>query len=1079
VSSRKIGILLVDDEADHVELIQRALSAASFDAGLSVVGSLAEAQTFLKESPPDIVIADYHLPDGNGLQLLPDDVEKPTIPIIILTGHGDEKVAAAALKAGALDYVVKSDETLNDVAHIVERGLREWKHIADRRQAETVLSENAERLQLALGAANQAWFDANIQTGEIQVSPEYAGMIGYDSETFKSSLPHWMESLHPDDRDAVMATFQRCLTSGGPVSMEYRRKTKSGGWTWMSSTGKIVEWDDAHKPLRMIGIHTNISERKQAEALLLNERERIISILNKVGDPIFVKDNDHRLVLANHAFFDMFGMEESAAIGKTLAEQVPANERQQFLAVDRKVLDTGISDQREESLTLGGITRIIITRKSRFIDRFGEKYLVGSIHDFTERKEAEAAVLASEEKFRATFNQAAVGIAHLTTDGGWVKVNDRLCDIVGYSRDELMHLTFQDITHPDDLELDLSHVNELLAGDIEHYSMEKRYIRKSGETIWINLTASLVRQADGSPDYFISVVEDINQRKQAELLVEKTGKMAHVGGWELDIETMTMLWTEEVHRIHEVPMDYTPPLADAINFYAPEDRPVIQQVVQRAIDDGTPYDVEVRFITAKGKNLWVHALGEAHLKDGKPFKLSGTFQDITERKEGELVLREKKAFSDALINTAQEVVVVLNPDASIRYINPYMEALSGFKLAEVEGKDWFNTFLPKKDWSELRKLFGKAIGDVTTKGNINPIISKSGDERLIEWHDTALKDAEGGVVGLLTIGRDVTERKQAEQKIKQGHRLIVETEEIGKVGGWEFNVETSELKWTDEVYKIHELEVGSDLKIIEAINFYTPESRPIIEQAVQRAIENNEPYDLELGIITAKGNHRYVHAIGRSDPENRRVYGFFQDITERKHAESALQAVFESTVMPIRQDFFAGIVGSLCDWLEADCAIVSEIVSEGHVRALAMQLDGKAIEDYEYDLIDTPCAGADELGFCAYAEGVCEAFPKDKELIDMNAEGYFGVALRDKSEKTIGILCVISRKKLNLPPKVQQVFEIIAARAAVEIERLQAEERVRGKFDEIERMNKLMIGREMKMEELRQEIKRLKGEQDA
>jgi len=118
-----------------------------------------------------------------------------------------------------------------------------------------------------------------------------------------------------------------------------------------------------------------------------------------------------------------------------------------------------------------------------------------------------------EQELRATFEHAALGIAHVSPTGDWLEVNQRVCDIVGYSRDELMSKTFQDITHPDDLDIDLDYVQQVLDGKIPTYSMEKRYIRKDGEIVWINLTVSLIRKPTGEPNFFISFIEDISVRK--------------------------------------------------------------------------------------------------------------------------------------------------------------------------------------------------------------------------------------------------------------------------------------------------------------------------------------------------------------------------------------------------------------------------------------------------------------------------------------------------------------------------------------------------------------------------------------
>ena len=132
------------------------------------------------------------------------------------------------------------------------------------------------------------------------------------------------------------------------------------------------------------------------------------------------------------------------------------------------------------------------------------------------RKRADQSLRESEELNRVTFEQAAVGIAHVGIDGRWLRVNDKFCAIVGYTREELLQSRFQDITHPDDLETDLIYVRRLLSGEIDICSVEKRYIGKNGSHVWANLGVSLVRHADGEPWHFICVIEDITERKRAE-----------------------------------------------------------------------------------------------------------------------------------------------------------------------------------------------------------------------------------------------------------------------------------------------------------------------------------------------------------------------------------------------------------------------------------------------------------------------------------------------------------------------------------------------------------------------------------
>jgi PAS domain S-box-containing protein len=141
---------------------------------------------------------------------------------------------------------------------------------------------------------------------------------------------------------------------------------------------------------------------------------------------------------------------------------------------------------------------------------------VGVQNDITERRRIEEVLRESEERFRVTFEHAAVGAAQVGIDGRWLRVNRRLSEIVGYEREELLQRTFQEITHPDDLDENIEQMRRLLEGELQTYTAEKRYLRKDGSAVWVNLTVSLVRDTSGEPGYFISVVEDISERKKAE-----------------------------------------------------------------------------------------------------------------------------------------------------------------------------------------------------------------------------------------------------------------------------------------------------------------------------------------------------------------------------------------------------------------------------------------------------------------------------------------------------------------------------------------------------------------------------------
>ena len=147
MNEQTIRILLVEDEEAHADLVCRAFESQAGQARLTVVGSLREARACLVESLPDLVIADWVLPDGRGMELLPAEGEAHHFPVVMMTAHGDEQVAVEAIKAGALDYVVKSATTLADMPRIAERALREWEHIAARKEAEEEIKAKSQFLE--------------------------------------------------------------------------------------------------------------------------------------------------------------------------------------------------------------------------------------------------------------------------------------------------------------------------------------------------------------------------------------------------------------------------------------------------------------------------------------------------------------------------------------------------------------------------------------------------------------------------------------------------------------------------------------------------------------------------------------------------------------------------------------------------------------------------------------------------------------------------------------------------------------------------------------------------------------------
>ena len=260
------------------------------------------------------------------------------------------------------------------------------------------------------------------------------------------------------------------------------------------------------------------------------KQKKLKQIIDNVPMVVYAKEVDPqtkqsgKLWLINPEFKRIFDTTEAEVIGKKDVELFPPEMAKVFAVNDLIVTESKQPLMAEESVyQVDGKLHTYRSLKFPLLDEKKQvTSIIGIATDITEEKQNKIKIKQSEARFRNTFEQAAVGIAHLAINGKWLRVNQKLCQIVGYTPQELLEKTFQEITYPADLDTDLDYIKRMLAGEIATCSLEKRYIHRSGLPVWINLTVSLVRKHDDEPDYFISVIEDISDRKALELSLQNS-----------------------------------------------------------------------------------------------------------------------------------------------------------------------------------------------------------------------------------------------------------------------------------------------------------------------------------------------------------------------------------------------------------------------------------------------------------------------------------------------------------------------------------------------------------------------------
>jgi PAS domain S-box-containing protein len=494
----------------------------------------------------------------------------------------------------------------------------------------------------------------------MQANPSWEDFTGQDHSAARGT--GWLVAIHPDDRDKTVAAWREATSNRQAVRLAHRVRRRDGAFRWMEMHAAPVR-DPATGVQAWAGLHTDVSEQYAAMETAQANEVRLRLALKAGGLASWDLDVGTGRIVTTGDLPEMFGI-EPVTLNGTVAPFVARIHPEDRTGVLREFAAAARQggayrcEFRVVRATDGAIRWLVgVAEGVRGID--GSVHVIGYNADVTDQVEAEAALSDSEARFRATFQQAAVGIAQLTPDGRWLRVNDRFCAITGYSREALLARRFQDITHPDDLEADLAQVQALLEGRIARYSLEKRYIRPDGAVEWVNLTVSLVRDAGGAPDYFISVVEDITPRKQAEAaLAESEARLrlateaGQVGVFDWDLRTDELRWDDQLRAIWALPIGTTVTPAVFFAGLCPEDRKQLQAVIETCRDpaNGEHFAAEYRVIgQTDGAERHVAARWRVEFEHGSAVRIIGTAADVTPLRRAAEVLAHDKAELERLV----------------------------------------------------------------------------------------------------------------------------------------------------------------------------------------------------------------------------------------------------------------------------------------------------------------------------------------------------------------------------------------------------------------------------------------------
>ena len=404
--------------------------------------------------------------------------------------------------------------------------------------------------------------------------------------------------------------------------------------------------------------------------------------------------------------------------------------------------------------------------------------------DISQSKQAAQLLVQERARLASILEGTNVGTWEWNVQTGEYRCNDRWADMIGWTLRELEPVSSQtwlDHIHPGDVSRAGKLLDKHFSGEVAYYEFEGRMRHRAGHWIWV-LDRGRVStwMPDGRPEWMAGTQMDISARKQAEAqlhasraFLDRAGRLAGVGGWQLEIANEALVWTDELCRICEMPVGHVPRLDEAIGFFSPEARPVIEHAVQEAMARGTPWDLELPFVTAKGRALWVRALGEAEYEDGRPVRLVGALQDVTARRAMEAELRHGDAVKRSILDNLPCGLSVFNSQLELVSHNEQFKSL--LELPDALFAAPVTTFASIIDHNARRGEYGP--GDV--EQIVNQAVARARAptahrfERqrpngiALEIHGAPMP---GG--GFVTTYTDVTERKRTEATLQGTTALL-------------------------------------------------------------------------------------------------------------------------------------------------------------------------------------------------------------------------------------------------------------------------------------------------------------------
>jgi PAS domain S-box-containing protein/putative nucleotidyltransferase with HDIG domain len=785
--------------------------------------------------------------------------------------------------------------------------------ITDRVWAEEDRKEKEERLRAIM---ENAWDGVAIfdETFHIKFeSPSLRRMTGHAPEDWVGKAPQAF-LIHPDDLTTLLTRIEEIKSQPGCTIRDFRVRYQhaDGSWRTIEATGTNL----LHDP-KVNGIVVNfrdITDRVQAEEALKAREALLRSVVENAWDGVIIFDEGYGAIYESPTLTRITGYapdewkEASPAQWPIHPDDLPSILA--HLETLRSQPGLTISSLRVRFRHKNGSWLTLEVTGQNLLQDPRVRGIVANFRDITRNVKAEEELKASEERFRTLIEKAADVVIVLDATAKIVYQSPSLERVTGYGHNEWLNMSLSELLiHPDDMEYLASVLERLLAQPgttIE--GVTARYRHKNGS--WRFLEATVTNMLhDPKVNGLVANFRDITERraaeealKRSEALLSDTQQLARVGGWVYEVERKEALWTDETYRIHEIPKIPTiDHVGESLKCYPPEHRQTVAQAFEKCLNEGTPYDLELPFVTFRGNRRWVRTTGKAVRDGDKIVRILGNIIDITDRRTAEEALKESEAVYKRLFENTQTAMELVSGETGLVVLaNESTARMFGFASAdELIGVDSTQYLVPE-DRDRVAAQMALALVDKSwSQGTELSVRTKDG--RLLWINGLVTHTEYKGKPALLISLMDLTSRKQAEETLRQSeekYRLVAES--------------TNDEIWTSDI----NLNTTYVSPSVERLLGFTPEERmkqDIMSQmtpesfakasealAYHLALEEDPKADpnrvmrIELEYYRKDRSTVWLEnqVSGIRDAHGKLIgfHGVARDVTERRKTEQALRA---------------------------------------------------------------------------------------------------------------------------------------------------------------------------------------------